>query len=95
MPKTELPTKAYELLAKPDSWTQGEYAETDSGRGVEADSPDAVCWCAWGAIIRVYGVGWETIGRVEHRVGDSITAWNDNPDRTHAEVLAVLKELDI
>lgn len=46
-----------ELLAVPDRWTKGVYAQIDkdpNGDDVDTDDPAATCWCLIGAVFRVY-----------------------------------------
>lgn len=47
--------KIYELLEKPESWTQGVSARDKNGKYTATSSKDAVCWCLAGAIMRCYG----------------------------------------
>lgn len=37
-------------IEKPENWTQGHLALRSDGRIVGPDNPEAVCWCAEGAI---------------------------------------------
>jgi hypothetical protein len=65
----------------------------------------AVCWCAMGAILACYedcipfSEAAEKFGALMNHLtikkGIFVTQWNDDPARTHAEVLGVLKDLDI
>jgi hypothetical protein len=99
-------TKAYELLATPDKWTKGTYARDGNGGKVPDYSEEAKCWCVSGAIWKCYRKPYEKVRvqldvgemhrRLLKRIGEvEIPLWNDAPERTHAEVIAVLKELDI
>lgn len=45
-----------ELLATPDSWTDGQLARGSDGEFVSPTSPMAVCWCLLGAIEVIYPV---------------------------------------
>lgn len=95
--------KAHELLADASRWTKGTAARDANGNGT-SDDHFATCWCAIGAINHCYD---DTNQRrnMRYKLGNAlnpklyptlvITSWNDAPERTHAEVLAVLKELDI
>lgn len=88
--------KAYELLSTPDKWTKNSHAREQGGEPVDPFNPIAVCWCLEGALINVYGARW--LGKlidVESRILCPASLWNDSPSRNHAEVVAVLKELDI
>lgn len=91
--------KAYELLEKPESWTQGYYARTAINYMVyPANDSDAAKWCTMGAVQKCYGytgITHDLIKRIEDRIGRSVAAWNDATERTHSEVVALLKELDI
>jgi hypothetical protein len=83
-----------ELLAKPEAWTQGAYARDASGRYVSLVSQEASCWCIGGALLKCSRMGGNydevlfKLGGIF--AGDSISAWNDAPERTHADVLALL-----
>jgi hypothetical protein len=46
--------KAYELFSSPDTWCQASLAEDAHGNRVPALHPDAVKWCALGAIQKNY-----------------------------------------
>lgn len=86
-------TKARELIADPDNWTQGEYARDARWRSVNPLHPEAVRWCAWGAMCRAkntlavdYDMG--AFGRLAPRGGSILSAlMNFNDNSTHAEVL--------
>jgi hypothetical protein len=49
--------KAWELIADPKRWTQGEFARNADGYGVMIHDADACCWCARGAIRKIYRDG--------------------------------------
>lgn len=90
--------KAHELLAKPESWIRGNWALDVVGRAVSPDDRHAVCWCLAGALERCYpGFPQRRIvrDRLRDRIQLSIVDWNDRTVRGHAEVLQILKELDI
>ena len=91
--------RARELLSEPQGWTQGTFARDIRGRRA-ASARDAVCWCAIGALLRATDVSIRAdavaavAALVHHGIGitapDSsraLVAWNDCPERTHAEVL--------
>lgn len=46
----EVLIKARELISKPENWIQGAVARNKYGVSTQAISPDAVCWCAVGAL---------------------------------------------
>ncbi len=85
-------------------WTQGAFARTVYGIACGEESPEATCFCTWGAVRRARnftgfedfkGRGavtalWQIIN--EDRLPDdheSIPTWNDVPGRTQEQVLAV------
>jgi hypothetical protein len=91
-----LTMKAHELLATPDRWTQGAFAVDKYGYQTPKNGPDAYSFCVLGAINHCYGeFDEDAILRLENHTKKSLMEWNDAPERTHAEVLALLKELDI
>jgi hypothetical protein len=71
-------------------WTQGHFARDEDGYPEHEGSPDAVCWCAMGAMSAAdpndkYGL----YGALSHAIGDEMVGmWNDRIGRTKAEVLA-------
>jgi len=88
--------KAYELLADPANWTKGSYALDAEGHHVTTDDPSAVCFCTVGAIFRCYGHNDNNAyAKVQEACGGNIAAWNDRPYRTHAEVIDLLRQLDV
>jgi hypothetical protein len=65
MPKSlheRIVARARELITRPGSWVQGGFAFTRDGRGVEPTDPEAVQFCAVGALIRASA---EMTGRVK------------------------------
>lgn len=99
--------KAHELLAKPERWTKHAMARLANLTPVNVGHPQAVCFCAIGALARCYNDGTvegtsrfvsvrsKLRERVKQLGFSGIIGWNDDGVRTHEEVLAVLKELDI
>ena len=94
--------KAYKYLQR--GWCQGAVARDVAGEEVPAGSPEAVAWCLTGALQRAYGFYnltdklAESLAKVEARlrgVGGSASEWNDAPDRTQGEVVALLWELNL
>jgi len=90
------------LIEPEGRWTQG--AASKSKTGLPDDDNrirrDAVCWCAWGAILKASGetriVGASERAKaaglhVDLLVGTDVTVWNDRPERTQAEVVAALR----
>lgn len=85
-----------ERLSTPDRWMQYGLARNSLGQAIWPEHSDAACWCLAGAIIAETffegGTGTDAahLIRSEIGLGGSITNWNDDPKRTHAEVLALL-----
>ena len=48
-------TAAQDLIRDPKHWTQRAYARDRHGAGVGSNHPNAVCWCADGAIRKCGG----------------------------------------
>lgn len=86
-----------ELLADEKRWTRDLPSRNNEGHSVEVCSEDAVCWCMLGAIWKCYPL--DEIVEIENRLrrvtGVSIASWNDEPCRTHAEVLAAVQKAGI
>ncbi len=86
---------AADLIAKPGAWTQGAY-----GRDADGAPPrvfeDSVCFCAIGALARVWGVSPDEAHDREQGMRwpgfNSLGLWNDDPERTQAEVVQKLRE---
>jgi hypothetical protein len=79
-------------------WCQTRYGENAFGERVSSESPDAVRWCATGAIERVcifraretggYFQLWSDVtNALDKSIGEFRTCWNDHPDRTQQEVV--------
>ncbi|MGE0289088.1 MAG: hypothetical protein AB7I42_22820 [Bradyrhizobium sp.] len=74
-------------------WTQGAWARNAAGNGVFYDAPDAVRWCAIGAIwADDKDRRWGALLALGRHVGIEVSAWNDLPGRTADEVLAALRD---
>jgi hypothetical protein len=96
---TSAPTKpnealraARELLTPEGAWTKQALAFSADGKSVNPSSDEAVCWCVSGALFHTNGEGptnslWDF---VELAIGGNIASWNDDPNRTHSEVLSAL-----
>jgi hypothetical protein len=92
----EVLSKAADLLEKPGAWTKRAFARDAGGRPVEDPTePEAVCFCAAGAIWRSGGeVCGAAYNALLEYLGDAVfvSGWNDAKDRTQAEVVAALRE---
>lgn len=102
---TSAPTKpsealraARELLTPEGAWTQGVAARDAAGNEVQSNSPDAVCFCSYGALWHVAGIKNDAVDLcelllsdvIEGRTGEPfIDHWNDAEGRKHEEVLSV------
>jgi len=98
---------ARSLLSDECRWTKGAHARSPLGLPVDACHPMASCYCLQGAITRAAGgttaPGCEgAISEVEGVVARALSlgftlfspsqAFNDDPETTHEQVLAVLDE---
>ena len=85
--------KAYELLADPERWARNK-------NELHGTLPRRHCVVT--ALIACYPLRWEWI-QVTRKLrehlnlpdGEGIGDWNDTPGRTHAEVVALLKQHDL
>lgn len=87
---------ARDLLSDPKHWTQDWYAKNAAGRGVDPAGAQATCWCVRGAVVRftrchlaakpAFVELAATLGSQDYH---DVECWNDNPERTHAEVLGL------
>jgi len=94
--------KVRDLLSDASKWTQQAYARLPDGTDVDWGHPDAVCWCLASAIRVCFGETVETWAVLEYvrehlNVADqfALAAWNDAPERTFADVKALVDRLDI
>lgn len=85
-------------------WTQGNFARDHLGAPISAQSPDATCWCAWGAVRAsmdhdralwaaddaAHDELYEALASVEGLdYAGAIVEYNDAAERTQADVLAL------
>lgn len=92
--------KAYELLAKPENWCQGHSAKNAKGEMTGPPTKDAVAWCPVRAIYYCYPEKAVPLlcRKIEQEVPTTVMGigpWNDKSERTHAEVVELLRKLDI
>ena len=97
--------KAYELISEPSRWTQKTLARNINGGATNPRGYDACSFCLVGAIERCYNVPIKQMLEILQQVKSElkiqapsfefIGQWNDHPDRTHEEVVGLLKKLDI
>jgi hypothetical protein len=87
---------AADLIEPEGAWSDREVAKDAAGDTVSSDNPEAVCWCALGAIwklAREYGVKERpVVDMADKAAGMSIAAFNDDCHKTQAEVVAKLRE---
>lgn len=82
----------------PEKWTQGSYARDAEGRDVRSNSEKACRFCAMGAVLSLRLSPERNLNAEQYLIGQmlrpyGIPAFNDN--HTHAEVMALFKELDV
>lgn len=92
-PVLDLLTRARARIEKPEAWTKGAIARTSDDERTLARDPQATCWCALGAIAaerggEVHHPAWQAVQQ-QLPAGESIGSFNDHPDTTHADVLAL------
>lgn len=88
----ELLVAARLLIEKPEHWTQGLFARDSEGYSAPSRSPEAVCFCAMGAVMRASGddpeLEYEGIHLLAQALGkQGLASFNDN--RCHEEVLSL------
>ena len=95
MTATEKLKAAWQLIDRPEKWTKGVYCRDADGFSTGSNP---ICFCMLGALQRVgdgqsreKGAG-EFLNRAILEVdpsakhGGAVTTWNDQPERTHADV---------
>jgi hypothetical protein len=102
--------KAHELLTPEGAWTKGSDARDKDGKEVQVSDLRAKSFCLVGAVLRCYVEEssestraydgqcariYDTLWAAPYFARNGIMGWNDAPERTQAEVVALLKELDI
>lgn len=90
--------KIKELFIKKSTWTQHAPARKKNGNVVNSTSSEAIGWCLFGAINKCYDDKPDMYTEVREKLEQSIkniVRWNDAPDRTFAEVKALVRKLDI
>lgn len=95
MTPAELLRKARALLEMQNHWTKRAFALNAEGYVTDPTGNDAVCWCSVGAIRRVAGGAHRTAVIESTNAltaclsGRYISEFNDDPNTTHADVLAM------
>jgi hypothetical protein len=86
--------EARDLIAKDGGWTQRQYARGADGTYADFYNKKAVCFCTLGALYRVGLSEPKALNDAEHLLlksaqVENIVVWNDAPERTQAEVVAL------
>ena len=79
-------------LEAPGAWQQGKFVTFDA-------AGEPVCFCAMGVLGNMSSVGWDAIRFIEQGLPKTkpgglspLADWNDDPDRTQAEVVSKFRE---
>ena len=97
---------ARDLIARPNGWTQKTMARDSGGNSIASRRPDAVCFCAFGAVLRSVAdkikENYDVYSKVHFGAGivaleelvenKPIESWNDREGRTQAEVVALFDQ---
>ena len=98
MKYSQIYNKAADFVEK--GWTQGRMAVDKHGNDCHSQSKDAVRWCLSGALSLTCVVKSFSQFSMSPRtelvkylsLEDSITYWNDDPNRTQEDVVELLRE---
>ena len=89
--------KAIDYIRK--GWTKGLYACDKNFHECTPRSYSALRWCSSGAIqaAYTYSVAYrEAVDKLRNVIGrEDIAGWNDDPERTHEEVIAAFEKAGI
>jgi len=96
--KLENIDRVWKLIENSSRWTQEVFAKDTNGIPCGALHPSAVCFCAVGALMKIYferpnDIYGEKLTILQNSVGSLACIWNDRS--THAQVLNKFRELDI
>lgn len=83
---------AKEKIATRDCWTQGVHARAKDGLPTDRRATNAYSWCIVGAVLSITegDLGWKALDLIrDQAMCGPITTWQDMPERTHEEVMAV------
>ena len=92
MNTAETLTAARSLIAEPEHWTKGRSARDKNHAAVPVNSPDAVSFCAIGALVRVTGPGnfWTAERCLTTALGGTdVPRFNDDDLTSHSDVIAL------
>ncbi len=92
MTTLELLKAARARIERPEAWTQGSWARDADGHRCAENAPGAVRWCSLGAIQGPRQVVGDAEAALKDTLVDrgssvAVSTFNDDPTRTHAEVL--------
>lgn len=89
--------KIRELLSDESKWTQKHLARDADSNPVIPQDDTAVSFCLMGAMDRCYPHNRDNhrVYRKVAREVEQVGTWNDAPDRTFADVQALVTRLDI
>lgn len=89
--------KIKDLLTDESKWTKGADARSEHSNFVMPESAFATCWCLRGLVYKCYEgeEAYSVICKINNKLDTAICVWNDAPERTFAEVKALVEELDI
>ncbi len=90
--------KIRELLKDEKSWIQRHSATDAQGIVCSPFNAEAACFCLSGAGYHCYGSEWmqtEARRKLVRACDNDHIGWNDDPSRTHAEVLELVERLDV
>lgn len=81
----------------PERWTKRALARDAYGHEVRPTDDEACKVCMMGAIYLTHSREDRNVIRhlIGTRIGEDVVDFNDAPERTHAEVVALCKELDV
>ncbi|WP_037500667.1 DUF6197 family protein [Sphingomonas jaspsi] len=101
----DLLIRVREILADPEHWTKDSFARDDNGYFIDPTEPVARCFCLDGALIRAahelhpevntsnpyrFGEYRDAADRLSNFAGRNHLQFNDDPETTHADVLALI-----
>ena len=93
METIEILRSARALIDAPEKWTKWTEARDAAGLGVPCYDKNAVCFCAVGAVVRhpTNGKTFFALRLLREALptGGYIDEYNDHPETTHADILAL------
>lgn len=98
MKRSDVLRLAGDLLAQPGAWTQHSFARDDLGADIMYNRPEAVCWCALGAIRKIAfehgGSVFNAFNLLSDVLDEPVTVWNDAEGRTQEEVIEAFRKAE-